>query len=191
MTECNCTCSLEQEDPYVGYQLNVQACALSMCMLSIHSPDYVFTVLVSIFIKPIIISEGHLSAINTCSLLCIIVRVMEFSTCITHTCALQTIRTTYDVRTYLRLQHYVLALRCRDKIALYVPCIFKAGVCPRPHRLKVEGERMGGYKITLLHFSAHIYRWDLAWGYAISHLYVWVGFSVGCTLLVGFSMGIC
>ena len=30
-----------------GYQLNIQACALSM--LSIHSPDYVFTVLVSIF----------------------------------------------------------------------------------------------------------------------------------------------
>jgi len=53
-----------------GYQLNVQACALSM--LSIHSPDYVFTVVVSIFMKTINISECHLSAINMCSLLYIV-----------------------------------------------------------------------------------------------------------------------
>ena len=39
------------------------ACALSM--LSIHSPDYIFTVLLSIFMKTIIVP----SAINTFSLL--------------------------------------------------------------------------------------------------------------------------
>ena len=39
---------------------------------------------------------------------------MEFSASITRACALRMIRTTY-VRTYLRLQHYVSALRCRDK----------------------------------------------------------------------------
>jgi len=50
--------------------------------LSIHSPDYVFTVLVSIFMKPIIISERHPSAINTFTLL-YTVRVMEFSASIT------------------------------------------------------------------------------------------------------------
>jgi len=31
-------------------------------------------------------------------------------------------------------------------------------------------------------FITCIYRWILAWGYAISHLYVGVGFSMGYTL---------
>ena len=47
-------------------------------MLTIHSPNYVFTVLLSISMKTIIISEHHPSAINMFSLLSI-VRVMEFS----------------------------------------------------------------------------------------------------------------
>ena len=64
-------------------------------MLSIHSPDYVFMVLVCIFI---VFSEPHPSAINTFSLL-YIVRVMEFSAFITCACALQMRRTTY-ARTY-------------------------------------------------------------------------------------------
>ena len=62
------------------------------------------------------------AVVNKFSLL-YIVRVMEFSASITRSWALQTIRTTYVrtyhartyVRTYLRSQHCVSALRCRDK----------------------------------------------------------------------------
>ena len=164
MTECNCTCSLEQE-----YQLNVQACALSMCMLSIHSPDYVFTVLVSIFHE----THNHFWAPSQC-----------------YQYVFTAMYSKSDGVLYFRYSHmriandtyHVRRTNVPTPPALYVLCISKASVCPRPHRLKVEGERMGGYKITLLHFSALIYRWDLAWGYTISHLYVWVGFSVGYTI---------
>ena len=59
LTGCNLVYSLEQENRM--YRLCCIAGALSM--LSIHSPDFVFTVLVSIFInKTIIISEHHLKA---------------------------------------------------------------------------------------------------------------------------------
>jgi len=56
-------------------------------MHSSHSPDYVFMVLVSIFMKTIIISEGYPSAINKFTLL-YIVRVVEFSASITCACTL-------------------------------------------------------------------------------------------------------
>ena len=78
--------------------LPAECIARALSMLSIHSPDYVFMVLVSIFMKAIIISDCHPSAINTFSLV-YIVTVTEFSASTTCTCALQTIRTTYE-RTY-------------------------------------------------------------------------------------------
>jgi len=50
-TECNRTYSLEQETHRYRVWLPAECVACALSMLSIHSPDYVFTVLVSIFIK--------------------------------------------------------------------------------------------------------------------------------------------
>jgi len=71
-------------------------------MHSIHSPDYVFTVLVSIFISKI---HNHPSSINIYTLL-YRVRVMEFSASITCAYALWKLRTTcvhMHVRTMNRM----------------------------------------------------------------------------------------
>ena len=71
------TCSREALTYGVGDYLNI-------AIFSIHSPDYGSTVLVSIFIsKTILVSEHHLSAINTFVLVCV-VRVIEFSASIVH-----------------------------------------------------------------------------------------------------------
>jgi len=84
-TECNLVCSHQQEiggmyTPFSGYGLLVYiGLGYKLSMLSIHSPDYVFTVLVSIFICKTTI-----------------VRVIEYSASITHACALQMVRTTYN-----------------------------------------------------------------------------------------------
>ena len=51
MTECSCTCSLEQVKHVYRVWLQAERIAGALCMYSIHSSDYVFTVLVSIFIS--------------------------------------------------------------------------------------------------------------------------------------------
>lgn len=48
-TECNLVYSLEQEKPYVWLQ--AESAASVLCMISIHSPDYVFIVLFSLVPK--------------------------------------------------------------------------------------------------------------------------------------------
>ena len=63
----------------------------------IHSPDYVFTVLVSMLISKTH-SESHLNAINKFVL-------YEFSASVTRACALRGMRT----RTYLRFEHHAVA----------------------------------------------------------------------------------
>jgi len=69
-----------RRSPFSGYGLLVYiGLGYKLSMLSIHSPDYVFTVLVSIFIRKTAI-----------------VRVIEYSASITHACALQMVRTTYN-----------------------------------------------------------------------------------------------
>ena len=114
------------------------ACALSM--LSIHSPDYVFTVLVSIFMK----THNHFWApaqrYKYVFIAVYVVRVVvEFSASITCACALQTVRTwgTYHIQTYLRLQHYVSALRC---IYIYKQAVkaFKHYVGARSHSPQLQ-----------------------------------------------------
>ena len=51
MTECSRTCSLEQVNHVYRVWLQAEHIAGALCMYSIHSSDYVFTVLVSIFIS--------------------------------------------------------------------------------------------------------------------------------------------
>ena len=97
--------------------LPAECIAGALSLLSIHSSDYVFIVLVSIFMKTITFSKGHPSAINMFSLVYIVI-VMEFFASITRACALRMIRTTYErlyEQTYLYLQRCVSALRCWDK----------------------------------------------------------------------------
>ena len=66
----------------------VQLGGKTVSMLSIHSPDYVFTVLVSIFMKTHNHFWVHCSVINMFTLL-YKVRVMEFSGSITRACTLR------------------------------------------------------------------------------------------------------
>ena len=104
-------------------------------MFSIHSPDYVFTVLVSIFMK----THNHFWAPSQCykyvftAIICLyIVRVMEFSGF--HYSRMRIANDTYHIRTNVptpRLQHYVSALRCWDKknkkhdvLPIYLPICY-------------------------------------------------------------------
>ena len=87
-------CNLEQENP-VWLQAECKYVAGALRMLSIiHSPEDVFTVLVSIFISK---SHNHFSSDIQISLYWYIymVRVIEFSASITRACTLWMIRTTY------------------------------------------------------------------------------------------------
>ena len=114
-------CSQEQETHVYRVWLQAECIAGVLSMFSIRSPDYVFTVLVSAFVNPWSFSKRNPSAINMFTLV-YIVRGMGVH-CFHYLCMcianyMHHIRT-YVQWMYIRLQHYVWAIRCRTKHLIF------------------------------------------------------------------------